>query len=966
MPKQTKGAAKTAPKKTAAASPKKTGKSAAKKTAPKTTEKAVKTAQKPPQRRELWVLSCFFLTILFSLAAFVREGVLVAWLHRLTLGLLGWGAYLLPFAALADCLVILFARGKPVAARLTGISLIPVLGSMAIHLFLSTDVYTWADVGKLYTAGQYLISGGLLAGGLAELAAAVLSHVGAMILVLILMIADVFMIWGVRLTDITDYIFEMRDAGKKRADDPGYDDYPEETGYTIKESPEPLPEEIREVQRLERERREAEREALERERREAERAAAERRTREDAPSGDPPRRSVSRTPDLPLEPVAPGRVRREAARRAESYTQVSDDPEPLSEISAAAPKNPEFTPQPAPVRASAEPPAYAMERWANRAPQEEAPSVPDAPPWDEDVPETVTLSGEPVSGMPFEPEDRSYELPDELPEDAPEERQDEPAAQDAPEAAAEPEVFREPPQRDPVSAPPTAPVTVVDTHKTKEEPAAELPAQPSAEGERAYEFPPVSLLKEDTSGPSDDATEELRQRSQVLTDTLQSFGVQAHISGVIRGPSVTRYELQLDRGVKLQRLTVLQNDIALALGATGVRIAPIPDKMAVGIEVPNKVVQFVYLRDVLLSQNMTQQKSHIAFALGRDITGDAIVADIRKMPHLLIAGTTGSGKSVCINSIIVSLLYRATPKEVRFIMIDPKMVELGDYNGIPHLLIPVVTDYKKAPGTLAWAVSEMERRYKLMAEEGARDLTSYNRTLEARGEEKLPSIVIIIDELADLMMVAAKEIEEAICRIAQKARAAGMHLIIATQRPSADVLTGLMKSNIPSRIAFAVASQVESRIILDQGGAEKLIGRGDMLFMPIGAGKPLRVQGCFLSDGEIEQITSFIKEHSTADYSQEIIDQIENASADKNAEADLEDEADPMLGDAIDVVMETGQASASFLQRRLKLGYARAARIVDQMEARGIIGPMEGAKPRQILISKTDWQEMKLRYGVRS
>ncbi|MBE6931498.1 MAG: DNA translocase FtsK [Ruminococcaceae bacterium] len=507
-------------------------------------------------------------------------------------------------------------------------------------------------------------------------------------------------------------------------------------------------------------------------------------------------------------------------------------------------------------------------------------------------------------------------------------------------------------------------IEVVDTHQLSTERGDVRELQTERPG---YEFPSLDFLKEDEGGSTDDATEELRLRSATLTDTLSSFGVEARIVGVIRGPSVTRYEMQLDRGVKLSRITNLQNDIALALGATGVRIAPIPDKSAVGIEVPNKVVQFVYLRDVLTSANMTKSKSKITFALGKDITGECVVADIGKMPHLLIAGTTGSGKSVCINSIIISLLYRAAPEEVRLIMIDPKMVELGNYNGIPHLLIPVVTDHKKAAGALNWAVIEMERRYKLMSEAGARDLATFNKIMEQHGEEKLPQIVIIIDELADLMMVAAKEVEESICRIAQKARAAGMHLIIATQRPSADVLTGLMKSNIPSRIAFAVSSQMESRIILDTGGADKLIGRGDMLFMPIGSGKPTRVQGCFLSGDEIEEVVDFIKSQGQAEYSQEILDHLERATAEEGGGSDVDDDdADPMLGDAIDVVMETGQASASMLQRRLKLGYARAARIIDQMEARGIVGGFDGSRPRQIQITKADWQEMKMRYGVRS
>ena len=938
-------------------------------------------SRRAPQRRELWVVSCFFLTILLSLAAFVREGILIAWLHRLTLGLFGWGAYLLPLASLGCCVVILLARGKPVAARLTAVSMVPVLTSMAIHLLLCSDEYTWANCLQLYPAGQYLIAGGFIAGGLAELASSVFSHAGAVIAVVLLFIVDVLMICQVRLADITEYFNSMRDAGQVRRADPLYDEYDGNTRYSVQEAPEATEAEQERIRKREEERQarlERERQArLEREQREAARREAIRQRTE---KREQERRPKSRTPDLPLEKEAPG--------YHPAFSLVTDETETLSEISRAARPDEHFVTGEPQSAIPSQPTAYAMDRWARDVPVLENgelndPQVTVPPPKKSPKPRRRDESELPEADLP-----RMEDLPslDELTNAA----DGLPSAGTADDAhvwadgAPWDEDFPKGPEdRDPIAFVPDksadkasdkqtdkaaqdAPVVVVDTHQEKQETAPASAIEKDQAPTPQYEFPPVDLLKEDRSAPSDDATEELRMRSRVLTDTLQSFGVQARISGVIRGPSVTRYELQLERGVKLQRLTVLQNDIALALGATGVRIAPIPDKMAVGIEVPNKVVQIVYLREVLLSQNMSAQKSKIAFALGRDITGDAIVADIRKMPHLLIAGTTGSGKSVCINSIIVSLLYRATPQEVRFIMIDPKMVELGDYNGIPHLLIPVVTDYKKAPGTLAWAVSEMERRYKLMAAAGARDLASYNRMLESKGEEKLPSIVIIIDELADLMMVAAKEIEEAICRIAQKARAAGMHLIIATQRPSADVLTGLMKSNIPSRIAFAVASQVESRIILDQGGAEKLIGRGDMLFLPIGAGKPLRVQGCFLSDGEIEAITAYIKEHGTAEYSQEIIDQIENASQEKSAEADVDDEADPMLGDAVDVIMETGQASASMLQRRLKLGYARAARIIDQMEARGIIGPFDGSRPRQILISKNDWQEMKLRYGLRS
>ncbi|MBQ3878742.1 MAG: DNA translocase FtsK [Oscillospiraceae bacterium] len=575
---------------------------------------------------------------------------------------------------------------------------------------------------------------------------------------------------------------------------------------------------------------------------------------------------------------------------------------------------------------------------------------------------------EPDEPQPLSDEEAMEELTGlaaELVPDAPivpEPMEEEPALSDEAPLDTQEVPLSDAPQADEPAPDPEAEPEVLDTHQLVTE-TVDNPV-PAAE-KIAYDFPPIDLLNEEVAVSSDDVSEELRMRSHKLADTLQSFGVQAQIINVIRGPSVTRYEILLDRGVKFSRLTALQDDIALALGASGVRIAAIPDKSAVGIEVPNKVVQTVYLREVLSSRAMSEAKSKLAFALGKDITGASIIGDIGKMPHMLIAGTTGSGKSVCINSIIISLLYRASPEEVRLIMVDPKMVELGNYNGIPHLLVPVVTDYKKAAGALNWAVMEMERRYKRMFELGARDLDSYNKIAEKRGEEVMPRVVIIIDELADLMMMAAKEIEESVCRIAQKARAAGMHLIIATQRPSADVLTGLMKSNIPSRIAFAVASQIESRIILDQNGAEKLIGRGDMLYCPLGIPKPLRVQGCYLSTAEVEAVTEYIKQTGEAQYSQEIIDHMErSASEDGGGIYEDDDEADDRLDEAIDIVIQTGQASASMLQRKLKLGYARAGRIIDQMESRGIIGPSDGAKPRQVLLSRTDWAEMKARRSI--
>ena len=489
--------------------------------------------------------------------------------------------------------------------------------------------------------------------------------------------------------------------------------------------------------------------------------------------------------------------------------------------------------------------------------------------------------------------------------------------------------------------------------------------------ETEYRYPPVSLLRENQGENHIAAGAELRNNSRRLAETLSSFGVDAKAGDVIHGPSVTRYEFTLDQGVKLSKITNLQDDIALALGASGVRIAAVPNKISVvGIEVPNRTVTPVLIRDVIESRDFMEHPSKTAFALGRDIGGRNIIGNIEKLPHVLIAGTTGSGKSVCTNSLIISLLYKSTPDEVRFIMVDPKMVELAPYNGIPHLLIPVVTDPKKAAGALQWAVFEMMKRYKTFSENGVKKLEEYNKVAATRDDlEKLPSVVVVIDELADLMLVAAKEVEESICRVAQMGRAAGVHLVIATQRPSADVITGLMKANIPSRIAFAVASSLESRIILDTTGAEKLVGKGDMLYAPLGEGKPTRVQGCFISPEEIEAVVAYVKETGEANYSQEVIAQIEQSVQEKDnkgtkgagSAADAEDsDEDELLPAAVDVVLETGQASVSMLQRRLKLGYSRAARLVDQMEDRGIVGPFEGSKPRQLLITRAQWDEMRL------
>ena len=480
-----------------------------------------------------------------------------------------------------------------------------------------------------------------------------------------------------------------------------------------------------------------------------------------------------------------------------------------------------------------------------------------------------------------------------------------------------------------------------------------------------YEYPPVELLSKPSKKALKGGARALTDTATKLQKTLYSFGVSAKVENVSVGPAITRYELKPAEGVRVSKIANLADDIALNLAAETIRIeAPIPGKQAVGIEVPNKEKEVVHFREVLDSDEFRSNKSKLTIGLGKDVAGNVQLADIAKMPHVLIAGSTGSGKSVCINTIITSIIYNSKPSEVKFVMVDPKVVELSVYNGIPHLLIPVVTDPRKAAGALAWAVQEMDDRYNKFASKGVRDLKGYNKAIEKENEAgKLPQIVIIIDELADLMMVAKNDVEDAICRLAQKARAAGIHLVIATQRPSVDVITGLIKANVPSRIAFAVSSQVDSRTILDSVGAEKLLGKGDMLFFPAGAPKPSRVQGAFVSDDEVEKIVDFIKSNGTATYSEDILESIENSNkTDKEIaqEKDEDDDTDPFLMDAIQTVVETGQASTSFIQRRFKVGYARAGRIIDQMEERGVISGYQGSKPREVLMTLDRWNELKM------
>ena len=635
-------------------------------------------------------------------------------------------------------------------------------------------------------------------------------------------------------------------------------------------------------------------------------------------------------------------------------------------------------------------PRELVQRARDRVPYEPEPERPARPekPRRQRPSVDVPLEDEPVRPQPKpepKPEPQPQEIPDEplprkkgkgffsrrgedvmTPDQVLRPQEPEPAPEPQPAAQPEPEPAPQPEKKSRRSQESAA--REVEQHAQEVSQAIE---EELAEPEEAYQYPPVTLLDQNSDDNYTEVGAELRNNSRRLAQTITSFGVDAKPGDVVHGPSVTRYEFTLDQGVKLSKLTNLADDIALALGSGGVRIAPIPNKSSVvGIEVPNRVVTAVRIRDVIDSRAFAEHRSRVAFAVGKDIGGNAIVGDIARLPHVLIAGTTGSGKSVCTNSLIVSLLYKSTPEEVRFIMVDPKMVELAPYNGIPHLLIPVVTDPKKAAGALQWAVYEMMKRYKLFSENGVKDLDGFN-ALAQRNEElkKMPTVVVVIDELADLMLVAAKEVEESICRVAQMGRAAGMHLVIATQRPSSDVITGLMKANIPSRIAFAVASSLESRIILDTTGAEKLVGKGDMLYAPLGAGKPTRVQGCFITPEEIERVVDYVKQSGEAEYSQDVMDKIEQAVKEKEKgggksagapEPAGESPDDELLTAAVDVVLETGQASVSMLQRRLKLGYARAARLVDQMEERGYVGPFEGSKPRQLLIDKAKWQELKM------
>ncbi len=889
---------------------------------------------------------CLMLAIFSFLGYFNMKAIFIDLFSDLLKSMLGYGFWLMPPALLLGAYILAFHRGRPVQLRLTCTLLLPLAFSCLFHGLLAEPLEWNAQIwGTLVESGKAMKSGGALGGILGQGFVTLFTALGAAIVFTLACIFLGLAAFNRSIVDVADWVFNR----------PRYEyDY----------EPEPAP------------RRERRKEAPPPPERWKE-STPERRAQQ---YEEPPRphTAPSRVAiDIPVDngPGANPELIQEEVQRKKSFFNRSPRVPTPDQL---------FHPQEEPLQ---EAPAPGCEEEPDLEPELEFeaafPSISKPEPLTRPAAAAIPVL-EPI--VHPEQEELVREEPPKPTAAMPLiERYQPPVSAPAPVSTAPVIPIREPqkPSVSAVSEPAAVPSPNALLGKVTAQDAAVEAAQLEQEIQlsmdqetQPYQYPPLSLLREGAGEIGGEALGELNANRQRLGDTIHSFGIDANIINVVRGPSVTRYELALEQGVKLNKLTNLADDIALALGATGVRIAPIPDKISVvGIEVPNKVVSPVSIHSVIESTTFTNSKSKTSFAVGKDISGQAIVGDIGKLPHLLIAGTTGSGKSVCTNTIITSLLYKATPEEVRLIMVDPKMVELGIYNGIPHLLIPVVTDPKKAAGALQWAVTEMMKRYRTFSEVGVRKLEEYNAyAARTEGVDKMPAIVVLIDELADLMLVAAKEVEESICRVAQMGRAAGMHLVIATQRPSADVITGLMKANIPSRIAFAVASAMESRIILDTQGAEKLVGRGDMLFAPLGSGKPARVQGCFISDPEVAAVVNFVKQNSgSAQYDNAVMEEIEHNAAEKDkgskgsggSTPDVVDgEYDELIDAAAEVVVETGQASVSMLQRRLKLGYARAARVVDQLEEKGIVGPFEGSKPRQLLVTKEQWQEMKYRQGI--
>ena len=927
---------------------------ARKKPAPRSAAKTpVKAAR--PIRREVWSGVCLFLAIFAILGVCGVNALFINLFRGLSQGLFGWGSVLLPFLLTVMSAILAFHRGRPVKLRVFCCLGLALMAGIFAQLFSpAPEAKGWELFPALWRNGGH--GGGVLGGMIALGSAYIFSKIGAAILMAAGTGLLIYLAFRPQINGLAE---RARDRER-----PAYELQPERERKQRSQR-EPL-------------RPKAEDTSVEDDiyaQLEASRLASSRKRRMiDIPVDDGPvpaeETDPAETNEVPPESRRNrGSLLRERAAGILTPDELLHRRREEAAAKAAAKAAEEAAAREAAEAAAAEAAAQAAEEEAARRAAEEEPfvmganglplggvSVPPAKPGDDPraVPLHIPVEYDTTytGSVPAAPVEQPAAVP---PENQPQEKPAiEPPAETQPAPAA--------------SAKPAAPAKPAEEIQNMEEDIARAAALALEKaGPQGYAYPPVELLEQPKTTTGEDAGAELKASALRLIDTIRSFGIEVKLVNVTRGPSVTRYEMEMDRGVKLTKLTGLADDIALAMGATGVRIAPIPDKVAVvGVEVPNRSVSTVYLREIIESRPFQNSKSSVTFSVGKDIGGEAITCDIARMPHLLIAGTTGSGKSVCMNSLIISLLYRAKPEEVKLIMVDPKMVELSVYNGIPHLLIPVVTDPRKASGALQWAVSEMMRRYKSFAEHNVRNFGDFNALASRSGGEleTMPQIVILLDELADLMMVAAKEVEESICRVAQMGRAAGMHLVIATQSPRADVITGIMKANIPSRIAFAVASQLESRIIMDTSGAEKLVGKGDMLYFPLGSGKPTRVQGCYVSSEEVERVVEFVKRSSEADYSDEVISQIEkNASGSGGGSSGEEEgsgELDEMFSAAVDVILEVGQASTSMLQRRLKLGYARAARLVDQLEAQGVVGPFEGAKPREIRITKEQWEEMKL------
>ena len=872
-------------------------------------------------RREICGFIFLLLMILSIAGLFDSNALFVRWFSLLCRGLVGYGYYILPLMLLISAVILIAHHSRPVMARVICALLVPVTAGAMIHLLICSISFSagLSAIAELYQYGVAMKAGGVLAGGLALLLQFTTGRIPGIIITLVA--TFLLFVYPLNMTLFT-IIRAIRERPRPES----------ETGHAKSVSDEPVDTAKLIVDHVARKQ-------IDRVQRKAEQKA-ERRSASDF--------------DIPVDDPLPVSQGTNSALVPDmyncDYSGNYDNPDSLTAVIRPAEDENLLEDIPQASHVSHRKRADVSSRNVVQFPVQQKSA-------DQNYVRTEQL---PVVQLPvtnFTLEDSKDFLPENM----------EPVCESADSQSAEPPAVSE-------QLTEAAAVLAADNKKVHPDEARQAAVEvafeissAASEQQTVYSPPPLELLSDAGREAKLDNTEEILANSERLRDTLDSFNIDATLKNVICGPSVTRYELELDRGVKLSKLTNLADDIALALGASGVRIAAIPDRVSiVGIEVPNRSVRTVPLREVIDSAAFRQHQSDICFAVGLDISSNCIVSDIARLPHLLIAGTTGSGKSVCTNSLIISLLYKSSPEDVRLIMVDPKMVELGIYNGIPHLLIPVVTDPKKAAGALQWAVTEMMRRYRLMSEAGVRDLESYNRLAAADPNlQKMPKIVVVIDELADLMLVAAKEVEESICRVAQMGRASGMHLIIATQRPSADVITGLMKANIPSRIAFAVASQLESRIILDASGAEKLVGKGDMLYAPLGGGKPRRVQGCFITDREVQAVVDYIKGRSAENYSADVIEQIENHTIETEnkggntaASSESIQNGDELFPAAVDVILETGQASVSMLQRRLKLGYARAARIVDEMEDRGIVGPFEGSKPRQLLITREQWEAM--------